>query len=131
MATPTNPLVINTTTQISSPTITPGVAGGLQPPTLTDFLYTPQYNQGDMQVPTTSGGTAIPLGALPSLGYVHLVNTDQNNWIHILNAVSGATILAQLPPKGGRALFYLGVAAPAALAIGGRAPMQYFLTVGS
>lgn len=129
--TPVNPLVINTTTQLTSPTITPGVSGGLQPPTLTDFLYTPQYNQGEFVVPTASGGTAIPLGVLPSVGYMHLVNTDQNNWINILNAVSGATIIAKLPPKGGRALLYLGVSAPAAVAIGGPAAMQYFLTVGS
>jgi len=129
--TPVNPLVINTTTQLTSPTITPAVSGGLQPAILTDLLYTPQYNQGDMQVPTISGGIAIPLGALPSVGYAHLVNTDQNNWINILNAVSGATIIAKLPPKGGRALLYLGVAAPAAIAVGGPAQMQYFLTVGS
>ena len=131
MATPTNPLVINTTTQLTSPTITPGVNAGLNPPLLTKPLYSPSYSQGSMLVPTTAGGVAVPLGVLPSVGYAHLVNQDPNNWIHVLNAVSGATIIAQLPPAGGRALVYLGVSAPAAIAISGAAQMEYFITTGS
>jgi hypothetical protein len=70
-----------------------------------------------MSVPTTAGGTAIPVSLLSSLGLTCIVNLDPVNYIDILSAVSG-TAFARLLPGDPPFLFRWnpGITAPALLA---------------
>jgi hypothetical protein len=75
------------------------------------------FNGSSMVVPTTSGGTAIPLGALQNLGLACFQNLDPTNYCEILTAVSGTAIIklnAGDPPFLFR--FGPGITAPALIA---------------
>jgi hypothetical protein len=86
-----------------------------------------QYTQNIMQVPTTSGGTAIPLGSLGNLGLGLFINLDPTNYCEILVAVSGAAIVKLMP--GDYALFRFGpaITAPAAIAHTAITSLQYLI----
>lgn len=67
-------------------------------------------------VPTTAGGTAMPLGSLTTLGWYMLKNNDPTNYVDILTAVSG-TVFERVPPLGVKlGYFPPGITAPAAIA---------------
>src|ERR1035438_3031681 len=71
---------------------------------------------GSASVPTTSGGTAIPVSALANLGYAMFVNMDPTNYVQLLSAASGTVLIKLLP--GDVALFRFdgGITAAALLA---------------
>ncbi|MDE1766570.1 MAG: hypothetical protein KGI27_09930 [Thaumarchaeota archaeon] len=75
------------------------------------------YQKGSMTVPTTAGGTAIPLGGVSTPGgWVYIKNTDGTNYVQILTAVSGTTFARLYPGEAGVIRLDAGVTAPAALA---------------
>jgi hypothetical protein len=79
-------------------------------------------------VPTTAGGTAIPLGGVATPGgYLFVKNNDATNYVQLLTAVSG-TAFCRLNP-GEPAVFRLdaGLTAPAALAHTGACEIQFLL----
>lgn len=86
-----------------------------------------QYTQNIFAVPTTSGGTAIPLGSLANLGYALFINLDVTNYIEISTAVSGTKIIKLLP--GDYALFRFdpSITAPAAISHTAICNLQYLL----
>lgn len=90
-------------------------------------IGTPRAVQNVMSVPTTAGGTAIPLGSVATPGWAAFKNNDVTNYIELLTATSG-TKFAKLPPKG-IALLYIpsSVTAPAALANTGACLMEYLI----
>lgn len=85
------------------------------------------YTYGTMSVPTTAGGTAIPVSNLSTLGLAIFKNNDATNYVQILTAASG-TVLPRLNP-GEVAVFRFdsGVTAPAALAHTAPVVLQYMI----
>jgi len=85
------------------------------------------YVTGTMSVPTTSGGTAIPISNLSTVGWGIFLNLDATNYIQLMSAVSG-TVFARLYP-GEIALFRLdaGVTAPAAISHTAACEMEYLI----
>ena len=57
------------------------------------------YTEGVQTVPTTAGGTAIPLGPMAgqTLGWAMFKNLDATNYVELLTAASG-TVFAKLKP---------------------------------
>jgi hypothetical protein len=86
-------------------------------------LYVPltgsKYSQFVMAVPTTSGGTSIPLSSLANIGYCEFVNLDPTNYVDVLTAVTGSSgvAFARLMPGDAHLFrFTPAVTAPAMLA---------------
>ena len=77
-----------------------------------------RYAEGAQSVPTTAGGTILPLGPLAgaTLGWCLLKNNDATNFVEILTTTSGTTILKLKPGEIALFRFGSGVVAPAALA---------------
>jgi len=65
---------------------------------------------------TGAGGTAIPLGAVGTLGWVAIKNNDAANYIQVLTAVSGTVFLRINAGEMASFRFDQGVTAPAILA---------------
>lgn len=88
-----------------------------------------RYTQNIQSVPTTAGGTAIPLGGLGSgtLGYAMFVNLDATNYVDILSAVSGTALIRLLPGETALFRFTAGITAPAMLAHTGAVAVQYLI----
>jgi hypothetical protein len=74
------------------------------------------YQKGSKSFSTSAGGTAIPLGGVGTLGWAYFKNTDAANYITILNAVSGTTLIRLLAGEAAVFRFDPGVTAPAILA---------------
>lgn len=85
------------------------------------------YAQGMMAVPTTAGGTVIPVSNLASLGWACFKNNDATNYVDLYSAVSG-TLFARLMP-GELALFRFNpaITAPAAIAHTLAVAMEYLI----
>lgn len=85
------------------------------------------FASGSMSVPTTSGGTAIPLAGLATIGWAMFKNNDATNYIELLSAVSG-TVFAKLFP-GEFALLRVDptITAPAALAHTAPAALEWLM----
>lgn len=86
------------------------------------------YQKGSMTVPTTAGGTAIPLGGVStSGGWCFVKNTDSTNYCQIMTAVSGTAFIRLMP--GEAAVFRLdaGITAPAALANTASIKLDYMI----
>lgn len=78
-------------------------------------------------VPTTAGGTAIPLGNLGSLGFAIFKNLDATNYVTILTAVSGTGFI-RIPPLGSVAIYFdPGITAPAMLSHTAACLVQYLI----
>ena len=79
-------------------------------------ISSPRSVRNQMSVPTTAGGTVIPMGSVSTPGWALFKNLDATHYVEILSAVSGTTF-ARLNPKE-VALLRLppGMTAPAALA---------------
>ena len=75
------------------------------------------YQSGTMAVPTTAGGTAIPLGSLATLGLAIFKNLDASNYVTLLTAAGGTQII-RIPAgqSAGPFIFDPALTAPAALA---------------
>ena len=80
--------------------------------TITGYNYT----SGTMTVPTTAGGTAIPLASLTSVGWAIFKNNDATNYVEIMTAVSGSKFAQILPGECTLLRFSPSVTAPAAIA---------------
>lgn len=74
------------------------------------------FSEGMMSVPTTAGGTAIPVTGLTSLGWAFFKNNDSANYVDIYTAVSGALFARLMPGECALFRFHPGVTAPAAIA---------------
>lgn len=74
------------------------------------------YVLNRMLVPTTAGGTLIPLSNLATLGLFLIINHDAANYVDILTAVNGTAILRLQPGEAAMGRFSLGITVPAALA---------------
>src|ERR1043165_6248239 len=86
-----------------------------------------EYAAGMMSVPTTAGGTAIPVSNLATLGWAMFKNNDATNYVELLSAASG-TKFAKLAP-GEIALFRFSsnITAPAALANTAAVNLEYLI----
>jgi hypothetical protein len=90
-------------------------------------IATPRAVQNIQSVPTTAGGTAMPMGSVTTPGWALFKNLDVTNYVELLSAVSGTTFarlkagevaLLRLPP---------GMTAPAALANTAAVLLQYLI----
>lgn len=96
-----------------------GVTTGLQVSGLYVALSGSKYSQFVMNVPTTSGGTTIPLSNLSNIGYCEFQNLDVTNYVDVLTAVTGSSGVAfarLLPGDAHLFRFTPAVTAPALLA---------------
>lgn len=85
------------------------------------------YAGGTMAVPTTSGGTAIPLASLGSLGWAMFKNNDSTNYVDILVATSSTDVLRLYPGEVALFRFGSGITAPAAIAHTATVLLQYLI----
>jgi hypothetical protein len=98
-----------------------GIAGSL-------FSITGKnFEEGTMAVPTTSGGTAIPVANLSTLGWAIFKNNDPSNYISLISAVSGTEFCRLLPGEVALFRFDPGITAPAAIAHTAVALLQYLI----
>lgn len=84
------------------------------------------YVHETMSVPTTAGGTTIPIGSLGSIGNYAIRNNDPTNYVDILSVITTGIKILRLQP-GASAMGYFGpdVTAPAALAHTGACQLEY------
>ena len=78
-----------------------------------------KYAQQVMSVPTTSGGTAIPVSSLTNVGYALFINLDAVNYVDVYTAVTGSSGVAfarLLPGDVHLFRFTPAITAPALLA---------------
>lgn len=96
------------------------------PPT---FFTITGYNvvNSTMNVPTTAGGTAIPLGSVGTLGWSYFKNIDATNYVDIMTATSGTAYVRLLPHEFAMFRFTPAITAPAALAHTSSVLMQYMI----
>ena len=85
------------------------------------------YMQGVMTVPTTAGGTAIPLGPVSAPGDSMFINQDSVNFITIYDAVSGNPISQLDAGKCAMFPFDPSITAPAAKADTATIQMSYMI----
>lgn len=76
-------------------------------------------------VPTTAGGTILPLGSIGTLGWAMVKNNDAVNYVEILVTTSGTAIIKLKAGECALFRFGSGVTAPAALANTGAVVVQY------
>ena len=87
------------------------------------------FSQNIWSVPTSAGGTAIPLGGVATPGgYLWVKNNDATNYVQLMTAVSTGVVFARLGP-GEAACFRLDatVTAPAAIAHTAVCEIQYLM----
>ena len=85
------------------------------------------YVLATMTVPTTAGGTAIPVGNLADLGFAMFVNRDGANFVTIYDAVSGNKMMQIKPGMAVLIYFDPSITAPAAEADTADVEMQYMI----
>lgn len=109
-----------------------GVNQSLNPGATTVTPTTSQFSAEAYTVPTTSGGVAIPLGSITTLGYFMVKNLDASNYIQILTAVSG-TVFCRVKPgeTSGPFFFDPSITAPAWVAHTANCKATFMLTDGS
>lgn len=101
----------------------------LQVQDVAETITNSQYQDGAMSVPTTAGGTAIPLGGLAggALGRYEIINKDPTNYVELMTAVSG-TKFNKIPANGAvLGYFSSNITAPAVIAVGGACQIQFRL----
>jgi hypothetical protein len=104
-----------------------GITTGLSVPGLYVALSGSKYSQQVMAVPTTSGGTAIPVSSLANLGYTEIQNLDPTNYCDILTAVSGTAFIRLQPGDVALFRFNPAITAPAALAHTAPTNLQFLI----
>ena len=85
------------------------------------------YTYGTMSVPTTSGGTAIPIANLSSLGWAIFKNNDPTNYVQLMSAVSGTVFPKLFPGEIALFRFDSSVTAPAAIAHTASVLLEYLI----
>lgn len=83
------------------------------------------YERRTMSVPTTAGGTALPLGDVSTPGWCFIKNTDPTNYITVKPAVAGVDTIKI--KAGEIAMFRFAAAAPAVLANTAAVVIEYLL----
>lgn len=79
-------------------------------------------------VPTTAGGTAIPLGGVATAGgWFFFQNNDLTNNVDILTGVNGSAFLTLKPGEFAIGRFNSAVTAPAALAHTAAIDLEYLI----
>ena len=78
-------------------------------------------------VPTTAGGTAIPLGSVTAGGWCFIQNNDPTNYVQLLTAVSGTAFMRLMPGEFAAFRIDAGLTAPAALAHTAACDLEYLL----
>ncbi len=93
------------------------------------FFSVTGYNvvNSTMNVPTTAGGTAIPLGSVGTLGWSYFKNLDATNYLDIMTAASGTAFIRLQPHEFCMFRFTPAVTAPAALAHTSATLLQYMI----
>jgi len=93
------------------------------------FFTVTGYNvvNSTMSVPTTAGGTVIPLGSVGTLGWAYFKNLDATNYVEIQTATSGTKFIKLLPHEFCMFRFATTITAPAALANTSAVLMQYMI----
>lgn len=86
-----------------------------------------KFVQNVMSVPTTAGGTAIPLGSVGTLGWAMFKNLDNAHFVEIYNAVAGTKLVRINPGEIALFRFAQSVTAPAAIADTGAVNMEYLI----
>ena len=86
-----------------------------------------KFVENIFSVPTTAGGTALPIGSVGTLGWALLKNLDTVNFVSILNAVSGTKLLRLNPGEVALFRFDQSVTAPAAIADTAAVLLQYMM----
>ena len=105
----------NLTSQLNFPATSFSVAGST-------------FELTQFSVPTTAGGTALPLGGVATAGgFLMIVNSDATNYVQLMTAASG-TVFARLKP-GECAVLRLDATITAVAAIANTAPclVQFLL----
>lgn len=83
------------------------------------------YERRSFAVPTTAGGTALPLGDITTPGWCFMRNNDPTNFITVLNATSGNAVIKL--KAGEFACFRFGTSTPAVLANTAIVSIDYLL----
>jgi hypothetical protein len=102
-----------------------GAAAALNIPTTKFTVTGDHYQSAVFTVPTTAGGTAIPLGGVGAGGWAFIQNNDPTNYVDILTATSGTAFLRIMPGEVACFRFNPGITAPAALAHTASVEIQY------
>lgn len=103
-----------------------GVLSDTMQKTATTFDMTGvPYERRTMSVPTTAGGTALPLGDVTTPGYCFIRNTDPTNYITVKPAAAGVDTIKI--KAGEFAVFRFAAAAPAVLANTAACVIEYLL----
>jgi hypothetical protein len=85
------------------------------------------YAQGGLLVPTTAGGTALPISNLATLGWAFFKNNDATNYVDIMTAVSGTAFARIKPGECAVFRFAAGITAPAVLANTAGVEIEYLI----
>jgi len=85
------------------------------------------YSAGVLEVPTTAGGTPIPVTGLDGLGWAMFKNNDPEHYVDLLSAVNGALFARLMPGEPAVFRFHPLVTAPAALANIAPVPIEYLI----
>lgn len=80
-----------------------------------------------MSVPTTAGGTAIPLGSVGTLGWAAFKNLDAVHFVELYNAVSGTKFGRVNAGETIVFRFAQSVTAPAAIADTSAVNLEYLI----
>ena len=67
----------------------------------------PGESAGVMSVPTTAGGTVLPVGSVTTSGFVTLTNLDANNYVQYGPTSAGAIVVCGKLKPGETAVFRL------------------------
>jgi hypothetical protein len=85
------------------------------------------YIFDSMSVPTTSGGTAIPVSGLANVGWAMFWNLDPTNYVDIMTVASGTAFIRLLPGECALFRFTPGITAPAMLAHTAACVVQFLI----
>lgn len=109
-------------------TNTSGGSASQQLPKTTFSTTGDHYQTSVFSVPTTAGGTAIPLGGVVDAGgWAWFQNNDPTNYVDILTAVSGTAFLRLMPGEAMVMRLNPGITAPAALAHTAAVELEYLI----
>lgn len=104
-------------------------SAGISSQTLTVTKYVNisgvNYAALTFSVPTTSGGTALPISNLSSVGLLYVKNNDSTNYVDILTAASGTAFARIMPGEFMLLRLAPGITAPAAQAHTATVSVQY------
>jgi hypothetical protein len=120
-----NNVTVYATLQFANPTVSSknlGITGAIFTTTAAD------YSQNSMSVPTTAGGTVIPIGNLVAPGFYAIFNHDSTNYVTLLDAHAGNVICQIQPGMCAIGYFPATITAPALIAHTGACDVEWVIT---